>query len=222
MFPTTTKIAMLVLASTALACTETQAREPGCAVLLSFKGSLWLAQANRTAPIRIAKEKRYGRTAALHPSGKMVAYTNPDTEMGVVLADETGRVLSEANVGAEQILTHLSWLSETVLLAGEHRNPNYSQFHLLRVEPDGRLSLIARDREPGIACVVAPGKVAKACPSADELSEAQVELRSILNWDGIVARPARANKPARRALQGIDAVFNGTAGKGAVLERACN
>jgi hypothetical protein len=169
---TPTKIAMIVLASTALACTWTQARE--------------------------------------HPGRKFVANINPDTMMSVVLADENGRLLSEADVGAEQILTHLSWLSETVLLVGEHRNPNYSQLHLLRVEPGGRLKLIPRDQAPGIACVVAPSKVARACPSAEELSEAQIRLRFIRNWDGIVARPASVRKRARPASAKLGRASGGT------------
>jgi hypothetical protein len=162
-----------------------------------------------------ASQAREPGCAPTHKGGKFVAHANPDTMMSVVLADENGRVLSEADVGAEQILTHVSWLSETVLLVGEHRNPNYSQLHLLRVEPGGRLKLIPRNQAPGIACVVAPSKVARACPSAEELSEAQIKLRSIRNWDGVVARPAR---PAPAV---IDADFNGKPGRDKVLEPVC-
>lgn len=156
--------------------TAVHAQPAGCTALLDFRQDLWLSQPNGTLISRISNDATLKPAVAVHPSAALVAYSTLDPARDLVLIDASGRLVQRLELGVNEPIISLTWMSANVLRASEHRGPGYSQFHFFALDSTNRLSRIQVTDAAGSECALSPKQDELACTVADGVTLAGNDL----------------------------------------------
>jgi hypothetical protein len=147
-----------------------------CTALVDFQQDLWLAKANSPAASRVSNEPGLKPATALHPTTSLVAYSVVQPSSSIVVSDASGRVLERLTLNASEPIVSLTWVSPTLLRAGEHRGPKHGKYHFFSLGTGNRLTPLPDIAPSGGECALSPKKSEAACISADTVTLGDKDL----------------------------------------------
>lgn len=162
----------LVFIVVLLVASATHATVPAnCSALLKIQNDFWLADSNGKLTQRLTWDNKMKYAVALSPNGKVIAYSGESVD-GVILLDESGRMLGHVDVGAKDAITRLVWTGPNILQVSEHIGPSSSQFHFLQISSDNYNGAILLDSPPAVgqSCALAPNGRNVACNAGDAIT----------------------------------------------------
>jgi hypothetical protein len=155
----------LALAIPALALGQTI--PPNCKALVQVDNNLWLSQGGATLR-QVTNDMQFRSAAALSPDGKIIAYSGKNSPDDITFLDNSGRLITNLDLHAQDSIVAMEWVSPTLLRADEHIGPAANRSHFVRVA-SGSPSLIPGDSSGGM-CAISPDLKNMACTTRDALT----------------------------------------------------